>query len=143
MPREDTEKATAPGIAAYRWADRPAILEACRSLGINDRRVARLLDITPEQVHAWVAGKRPIPHKYLLALIFLIGRLTGEVAAWLPPLTRYARRAQMAKEAAEAWCAIARLELMEDLGGAITGHPDLVRRGYELGEKALAKLEAQ
>jgi DNA-binding transcriptional regulator YdaS (Cro superfamily) len=129
MPRAANE-VTSASPALYRWADRPAILEACRSLGINDRRVARLLGIQPEQVHAWVAGKRPIPHKYLLALAFLIGRLTGEIAAWIPPQTRYARRAE-----------IALLELMEDLGGDINDHPDLTRRGYELGEAALAKLE--
>ena len=126
-----------------KYADRPAILEACRSLGINDRRVARLLGIQPEQVHAWVAGKRPIPHKYLLALAFLIGRLTGEIAAWIPPQTRYARRAEIAREAASKWCALALLELTEDLGGDINDHPDLTRRGYELGEAALAKLEQQ
>ena len=84
MPRAATETTSATP-ALYRWADRPAILEACRSLGINDRRVARLLGIQPEQVHAWVAGKRPIPHKYLLALAFLIGRLTGEIVRMDPP----------------------------------------------------------
>ena len=142
MPRAATETTSATP-ALYRWADRPAILEACRSLGINDRRVARLLGIQPEQVHAWVAGKRPIPHKYLLALAFLVGRLTGEIAAWIPPQTRYARRAEIAQEAASKWCALALLELMEDLCGDINDHPDLTRRGYELGEAALARLEQQ
>jgi DNA-binding transcriptional regulator YdaS (Cro superfamily) len=135
-------RASAPP-PAYQWADRPAILEACRSLGINDRRVARLLDITPEQVHAWVAGKRPIPHVRLLALAFVIGRLIGEIAAEIPPQTRYARRAEIAREAASKWCALALLELTEDLGGDITAHRDLIQRGYELGKAALRKLEAQ
>ena len=98
---------------------------------------------SPNKFTPECAGKRPIPHKYLLALAFLIGRLTGEIAAWIPPQTRYARRAEIAHEAASKWCALALLELMEDLGGDINDHPDLTRRGYELGEAALAKLVRQ
>jgi hypothetical protein len=137
MPRTETAAAT-----SFRWTDRPSILEATRALGLNDRRVARLIDTAPEQVHSWVAGKRPIPHVRLVALIFLVVRLTGEVGAWIPAQTRYARRAQMARETASRWAAIAKSELEEDLGGDILAHPDLVRRGYEIGEAALAKLEA-
>jgi len=58
-----------------------------------------------------------------------------------PAQTRYARRARIAMNAASQWNALARLELMEDLGGDITAHPALVQKGYELGAQALAKLE--
>jgi DNA-binding transcriptional regulator YdaS (Cro superfamily) len=125
----------------WRWTDRPPILEATRALGLNDRRVAKLIGVTPEAVHSWVTSRRPIPHQRLLALIFVVGRLTGEVASWAPAQTRYARRAQIATNAASQWNVLARLELMEELGGDITAHPELIAKGYELGEQALAKLE--
>ncbi len=99
-----------------------------------------MLGVTPEAVHSWVAGKRPIPPLRHLALIFLVVRLTGRVGAWVPPQSRYARRSELTRENAAAWAALARDELTDDLGGHIPD--DLIARGYELGRAALAKLEA-
>jgi hypothetical protein len=140
-PMSKSMEIAATAAAPWRWNDRPPILEATKALGLNDRRVAGLIGVAPEQVHSWVAGKRPIPDVRLLALIFLIGRLTGEVGAKVPVQTRYGRRAQTALNAASAWNVLACLELMEDLGGDITAHPELMKKAYDLGAAALAKLE--
>ena len=101
-----------------RLGDRPPILEATRALGLNDRRVARLLGLKFEQIRSWVSGKRPIPHRHMLALIFLIARLTGEVGAWVPAQTRYARRARIAVDAAKRYADLATEELREDYATA-------------------------
>jgi len=127
--------------ATYRWADRPPILEATRSLQINNRRVAKLIGIFPEQVHSWVSGKRPIPHVHILALIFIVGRLTGAISPSRPVKSRYARRAELARYCANRWLELAKLELAEDSGfDDLSQHPD-VMRAYAVGEAALAKLE--
>jgi DNA-binding transcriptional regulator YdaS (Cro superfamily) len=132
---------TAAATAAYRWADRPPVLEAARALGINDRRVAKLIGILPEQVHSWVSGRRPIPHVHTLALIFIVGRLTGAISPSRPVKSRYCRRAELAFDCANRWLELAKLELAEDSGfDDLSQHPE-VMRAYAVGEAALAKLE--
>ena len=132
---------TTTATATYRWADRAPILEATRALGINDRRVAKLVGIFPEQVHSWVSGKRPIPHVHILTLIFIVGRLTGAISPSRPVNSRYSRRAELAFDCANRWLELAKLELAEDSGfDDLRQHPDLMR-AYDVGEAALAKLE--
>ena len=134
---------TTAAAATWRWNDRPAILEATKALGLNDRRVARLLGVSAEFVHSWANGRKPIPHLRLLTLIFLVGRLTGDIGKQQPPQTRYARRAQMAIDAAVGWKNLATLELLEDVGGTDIGetNPELVKKAFQLGLAAIAKLE--
>jgi hypothetical protein len=121
--------------------DRAPIFEATRSLGLNDRKIAQLMGISPEAVHQFVNGKKPLPIVRHLALLYLVTRLTGLVGAAYAPNTRYARRAQVKIDAAKAWCQLARDELDEDVSGIY--HADQIERGYELGQRMLAKLEAQ
>jgi hypothetical protein len=130
-----------PGVSVQtKVTDRPPILEATRSLGINDRRLGKLMGIAPEQVHKWATGKTPIPVIRQLAMLFLVTRLTGIVGAASPPQTRYARRAATARDAAKAWCALANDELHEDLGGVF--HAEQIERGIAMGELMIAQLEA-
>jgi hypothetical protein len=144
MPKGTEASATrADALTHHRWHDRPPILEAIRTLGLNDRKAARLMGIPPEQVASWVAGKRRIPHVRLIALLFIVTRLTGQVGAWEPVNSRYGRRAKVAKENAARWALLAKQELEEDLGGDITAHFDLVLKGEAIGRAALAKLEAE
>jgi transcriptional regulator with XRE-family HTH domain len=132
-----------PAAAKWRWNDRPAILEATKALGLNDRRVAGLLGVSAEAVHSWANGRRQIPQLRLLTLIFLVGRLTGAFGKQQPPQTRYARRAKMAIDAADAWKNLASLELLEDVDGVdlTETNPELVKKAGLLGEAAVAKLE--
>jgi hypothetical protein len=127
--------------ATARVTDRPPILEATRSLGLTDRTIARLMNISAVAVNQWAIGTKPIPHVRHLALLFLVTRLTGVVGANFPPQSRYARRAQIARDAATAWAALARDEMNEDTGGVL--HAEQVERGYELGQRMLARLEEQ
>src|SRR5687767_14158439 len=90
------------------FADRPPILDALKALGLTDARIARAIGCRSEFIAAWRNGKKPIPHKPHAALIFLVGRLTGQIGASLPPQTRCARRAQVAIEAARLWNNLAR-----------------------------------
>jgi hypothetical protein len=121
--------------------DRPPIFEATRSLGLNDRKIARLMGISPEAIHQFIKGKKPLPIVRALALQFLVTRLTGLVGAAYPPPTRYARRAQIAIDAAKAWCQLARDELEEDTGRVYRAED--IERGVALGERMLARLETQ
>jgi hypothetical protein len=138
MLRTMEDKAIA---ALDRATERPPILEATRALAMPDRLVARLLGVTPEAVNAWAYNKRPVPRVRHVALLFVVARLAGIVGANFPTNSRYARRAAIARDSAEAWAALARDELTEACGGYIPD--DLIVRGYEQGEKALARLEAQ
>jgi hypothetical protein len=121
--------------------ERAPIFEATRSLGLNDRKIAQLMGISPEAVHQFVNGKKPLPLVRHLALLYLVTRLTGVVGAAYPPNTRFARRAQVAIDAAKAWAECARSELEEDTGGVYRAED--IERGYEIGELMLARLEAQ
>jgi hypothetical protein len=122
-------------------ASRPPIFEATRVLGLNDRKVARLLGVSPEAVHQWVNGKYPIPPWRHAAILFLVGRLIGIFGAAYPPQSRYAQRSELVRQAAKAWEEAARNELIEDCGGYVPD--DVLMRGYELGEQMLRELEAQ
>jgi transcriptional regulator with XRE-family HTH domain len=132
-----------PAVTAVfeRLSDRPPILEATRALGLNDRRVARLLGLTSEQINSWVSGKRPIPHRHMLASIFLIKRLTGEVGGWRPARTRYARRARIAVDAANAYAKLAVEELREDYDDRWPAVD--IEAGAEIGQRMLDRLEAR
>jgi hypothetical protein len=125
------------------FAERPPVLDGLRALGLSDAKTARALGCTSEYIAAWRSGRKPIPHKTHAALIYLIGRLTGQIGASAQPQTKYARRAQVAMEAATLWANLARDELAEALGSADPGrdYPELVKDAYELGQRALARLE--
>jgi transcriptional regulator with XRE-family HTH domain len=125
------------------FADRPPVLDALRALGLTDAKIARALGCTSEFIAAWRNGKKPIPHKTHAALIFLVGRLTGQIGRAVPPRTTYARRAQVAIEAATLWSNLARNEFAEALGTDDPGrdYPELAADAFELGQRALARLE--
>jgi hypothetical protein len=141
--------ARATTTATARVTERPPILEAIRSLGLNDRMIAELMGVTSVAVNQWALGKRPIPLVRHLALLFLVGRLTGRIGAAVPPQSRYARRAAVAREAALAWAELAKHELGEEVGGELgpelleRTYPGMLKRSFELGGQMLAKLEAQ
>ena len=135
--------------ATARVTGRPPILEATRTLGLNDRMLGDLMNVTGVAVHQWAVGKKPIPLARHLALLFVVGRLTGKIGAAVPPQSRYARRAAVAREAALAWAELAKHELGEELGGELgpemleRSYPGMLKRSFELGGQMLAKLEAQ
>jgi hypothetical protein len=137
--RTQTQITTA--IARNRDAgDRPPILSALAVLGLNYAAIARLFGIPTMTVSEWATGKRPIPRVRRLALHFLVARLTGKVDRARPPQTRYARRTQIAIDAALAWAKLDNEEQAED-GGVLLEED--VRRGMELGQRMLTRLEAQ
>jgi DNA-binding transcriptional regulator YdaS (Cro superfamily) len=88
--------------------DRLPIFEATRSLGMTDRKIAKLMGISTEAVCQFVNGKRPLPHVRYLALLYLITRLTGVVGAAYPPQSRFARRAAVPCESAKRWAELAK-----------------------------------
>jgi hypothetical protein len=132
---------TAASAAPDRAADRPPILSALHVLGFSYAEVGRLLGITTMSVHEWATNRRPIPLVRHLALQFVVTRLVGIVGAKHPPQTRYARRSQIAVEAATKWAQLSRDELAEDTGGAYRAED--IERGIALGERVIARLEVQ
>jgi hypothetical protein len=124
-----------------RAGDRPPILSALAILGLNHAALGRLFGISTMAVSQWATGDRPIPLVRHLALLFLVTRLTGVIDPTHPPQTRYARRAQIAVDAASRWCNLARDELDEDQGS--TYRAEDIERGQALGQRMLDRLEAQ
>jgi hypothetical protein len=127
--------------APTRVTDRPPILEAVRALGLADRTIAGLMDISAVAVNRWAMGKDPIPQVRYLALLFLVTRLVGIVGEKFPPQSRYARRAAVARDAASAWAKLARDELDEDVRGVYQA--ETIERSVAMGEQMVAKLELQ
>jgi hypothetical protein len=125
------------------FADRVPLLEAFGALGVRDAKIARALGYSSVFVTAWRTGKRPIPHKTQAALLFVVGRLTGQIGANVPPKTKYARRAQVAVKTAMMWANLARNEFAAELGSDDPGRdfPDLAAEAFELGKRVLAHLE--
>jgi hypothetical protein len=136
-----TETQIPTAIARSAAADRPPILSALSVLGFNYAQIGRLFGIPTMTVSEWATGKRPIPLVRRLAMHFLLGRLTGKVDRAHPPQTRYARRAQIAVDAAIAWAKLDNEEQAEDTGGVLLKED--VRRGMALGQRMLDKLELQ
>jgi hypothetical protein len=132
---------TAASAAPDRAAERPPIFSALHVLGFSYAEIGRLLGVTTMSVHEWATGKRPIPLVRHLALQFVVTRLTGIVGAKYPPHTRYAKRSAVAVEAAIKWAQLSRDELAEDTGGAYRAED--IERGIALGERVVARLEAQ
>jgi hypothetical protein len=128
-------------VATYRVSDRLPIFSALHVLGLSYAEIGRLLGVSTVSVHEWATGKKPLPLVRHLALQFLVTRLTGVVGAKFPPQTRYARRAQIARDAAIAWAELSRDEMAEDTGGVFQAKT--VERGMALGQRMLARLEAQ
>jgi hypothetical protein len=135
-----TQTAETPAKARSAFADRPPVLDALRVLGLTDAKVARMLGVTPMYIHAWRSGRKPIPHKTHAALILVVGRLTGQIGASVPPQTQYARRAKVAVEAARLWNGLARDELVAAIGTE-RDYMQLVAAAFDLGQRAMARLE--
>jgi DNA-binding transcriptional regulator YdaS (Cro superfamily) len=128
--------------ARDRSGARPPIFSALEVLGFNYAHIGRLMGISTMTVSEWATGKRPLPIVRALALQYLVARLTGIIGRDLPPPnTRYARRAQVAIDAAARWCQLAKDELKEDTGDVF--HAEDIERGVALGERMLDRLEAQ
>jgi hypothetical protein len=102
--------------AHTRASDQPPIPSALRVLGFTYAELGRLFGIATMTVDAWAIGRKPIPLHRHLAMLFLVGRLTGIVGKY-PPNSRHAKRHQVAIDAAKRWAALARDELDEDEGG--------------------------
>jgi DNA-binding transcriptional regulator YdaS (Cro superfamily) len=128
--------------ARDRSGARPPIFSALEVLGFGYAHISRLLGVSTMSVSEWATGKKPLPIVRALALNFLVARLTGIIGANLPPpQTRYARRAQVALDAAARWCQLARDELEEDTGGVYRAED--IERGMALGQRMLERLETQ
>jgi hypothetical protein len=136
-----TDMHKAHSVALNRASDRLPIFSALNVLGLKDAATARLLGVAAVPVHLWATGKDPIPVVRQLALLFVVGRVTGLICEKYPSNSRYARRAQIAIDAAKAWCQLAWDELDEDTGCVYRA--DQIERGHALGERMLARLEAQ
>ena len=128
-------------VATDRVSDRLPIFSALHVLGFSYAEVGRLLGVSTVSVHEWATGKKPLSVIRALALIFLVTRLTGVVGKAHPPQTRYAHRTQIAVEAAMAYAKLARDELDEALSGVLQA--ETIERSFELGQRMLARLEAQ
>jgi hypothetical protein len=135
----DVQTRTHP--ATDRVIDRPPIFSALAVLGLNYAHIGRLAGVATMTVSHWATGNRPFPLVRHLALLFLCTRLTGVVGAKSPPLTRYARRAALAVDAAIRWSALARDELTEETGGVYRAED--LEAAFTLGSRMVARLEAQ
>jgi hypothetical protein len=135
-----TEMQATTHPATDRVIDRPPIFSALAALGLNYAHIGRLAGVATMAVSNWATGNRRFSLVRHLAFLFLCGRLTGAIGAKSPPQTRYARRAAIAIDAATRWAALARDELNEQTGGVYSGED--IERGYELGRRMLARLEA-
>jgi hypothetical protein len=137
MPRMQTTTATATDSVS----DRPPIFSALYVLGLNNAQIGRLLRVTSMTISEWSTGRKRIPLVRHLALLFMVTRLTGVVGGKHLPNTRYARRAEIAVDAANRWAQLARAEIAEEVGSTYTAEE--LERSYELGRRMLAKLEMQ
>jgi transcriptional regulator with XRE-family HTH domain len=134
-------QATAREIATDSVSDRLPIFSALNVLGLSYAEIGRQLGVTTVTVHEWARGKKPLPLVRHLALLFLVGRLTKIIGAKHPPQTRYARRSEIAVEAAIKWAALARDEIEEDTRGVYRAED--IERATGLGERMVKRLEAQ
>lgn len=131
---------TTTAVATDRVRDRLPIFSALHVLGFGYAEIGRLLGVSTVSVHHWAIGKKPLPPLRHATLIWLTGVLIGRFGnAQLK--TRYARRSQLARENAQAWLDLARVEVLEDVGGDFP--EEILLQAHELGKQALAKLEAQ
>jgi hypothetical protein len=137
----DMQRTSSNVTPADRTGDRLPIFSALHVLGFSYAEVGRLLGVSTMSISDWANGKKPLPVVRHLALLFLVTRLTGVVGAKHPPQTRFARRAQIAVDAAARWCELARDELEEDTGGIYRAED--IERGTALGQRMLDRLEAQ
>ena len=127
--------------AAHDWvADRLPIMEALRALGLRDRQIARVLGVARGVVSEWANATKPIPPLRHATLIWLVGVLISKFGN-LQLHSRYARRSEVARAAAEAWLNLARAELLEDIGGDFP--TEIAVEAHKAGMQALARLEAQ
>lgn len=113
-----------------------ALLERLRTVEIG-----RLLGVSTVSVHQWATGKKPFPLIRRLALNYLVGRLVGIIGGKYPPQTRFARRAEIARAAAEAYLLLDRDEFEEDTRRIYQAED--IERAAALGERLLVQLEAR
>jgi hypothetical protein len=124
-----------------RVADRLPIFSALNVLGMSYAEIGRHLGVTTVSVHEWARGKKPLPLVRHLALLFLVGRLTAVIGVKHPPNTRYARRSEIAIEAARKWAELAREEIAEDTQGVYQAEE--LERAIGLGQRIVHRLESQ
>jgi hypothetical protein len=129
------------GIVSDRVSDRLPIFSALHVLGLRDVEIGRLLGVSTVSVHQWATGKKPFPLIRRLALNYLVGRLVGIIGAKYPPQTRFARRAEIARAAAEAYLLLDRDEFEEDTRRIYQAED--IERAAALGERLLVQLEAR
>jgi hypothetical protein len=129
------------GIVSDRVSDRLPIFSALHVLGLRDVEIGRLLGVSTVSVHQWATGKKPFPLIRRLALNYLVGRLVGIIGGKYPPQTRFARRAEIARAAAEAYLLLDRDEFEEDTRRIYQAED--IERAAALGERLLVQLEAR
>jgi hypothetical protein len=132
---------TTTATATDSVSDRSPIFSALYVLGLNNAQIGRLLGVTSMTISEWSTGKKRIPLVRHLALLFLVTRLTGVVGGKHLPNTKYARRAEIAVDAANRWAQLARDEIDEEVGSAYT--LEELHRATALGERMVGRLEAQ
>jgi hypothetical protein len=127
--------------ATDRVIDRLPVFSALAVLGMNYAEIGRLLGVSTQMVIYWATGRKPLSRVRRIALEYLAWRLSSIARAKYPLNNVYAKRAEIAIEAARRWSELSAKELSEETGGVYAAEE--LQRGYELGERIIARLEAQ
>ena len=131
----------ASGLGTDRVIDRLPVFSALAVLGMNYAEIGRLLGVSTQMVIYWATGRKPLSRVRRIALEYLAWRLSSIAREKYPLNNVYAKRAEIAIEAARRWSELSRDELVEETGGVYTAEE--LERGFELGGQLLGRLEAQ
>ena len=130
-------------IPLKKWVTgRPPILEATRVLGLNDQRVAKLMEFTQPAIAQWANGSVKIHPKRQLALLGLVQDLIA-VTAEPPDDPKMARRVAAVRQAAQAWYDVALEEFKEAIGRDNAPSNDLLLDAIVLRDRMWAQLVAR
>ena len=121
--------------------DRLPVFSALAVLGVNYALLGRLFGVSTQMVIYWATGKRPLNRVRRLALEYLAARLSKLIGEKYPLNNVYARRAEIAMEAARRWSELSLQELREETGGFYTAEEE--ERALALIERVMARLEQQ
>jgi hypothetical protein len=132
---------TAAVTALDRAIDRRPVFLALTTLGLSYAELGRLMGVSGVMVHHWAVGRKPLSRVRFIGLEYLAAELSGMLGARQPQNTRFTRRGHAAIEAARRWTELAKQELHEETGGVFTAKE--LERGFALGRRMLARLEAQ